>query len=92
MLPSLIHPCIALQDVAVKRLDKIGQLGDEELFAEVENLSTLHHPNLVTFIGYCSERDQQRLLVYEYMPLGSLDRHLYGYIFILHPSSSHFPM
>jgi len=40
-------------------------------------LSLLHHPNLVSMIGYCAEGDQ-RLLVYEYMPLGSLESHLHG--------------
>ncbi|KAK7348210.1 hypothetical protein VNO80_22760 [Phaseolus coccineus] len=64
------------QEVAVKLLDRSSQQGDQEFFAEVEMLSLLHHPNLVTLIGYCSERDQ-RVLVYEYMPLGSLDDHLY---------------
>ncbi|MED6182539.1 putative serine/threonine-protein kinase pbl5 [Stylosanthes scabra] len=34
------------------------------------------HPNLVKSIGYCAEGDQ-RLLVYEYMPLGSLENHLH---------------
>lgn len=40
-------------------------------------LSLLHHPNLVNLIGYCADGDQ-RLLVYEYMPLGSLEDHLQG--------------
>lgn len=40
-------------------------------------LGLLHHPNLVNLIGYCADGDQ-RLLVYEYMPLGSLDDHLHG--------------
>ncbi|XP_020571743.1 probable serine/threonine-protein kinase PBL7 isoform X2 [Phalaenopsis equestris] len=39
-------------------------------------LSLLHHPNLVNLIGYCADGDQ-RLMVYEYMPLGSLDVHLH---------------
>ncbi|XP_022876096.1 probable serine/threonine-protein kinase PBL7 [Olea europaea var. sylvestris] len=39
-------------------------------------LSLLHHPNLVNLIGYCAHEDQ-RFLVYEYMPLGSLDYHLF---------------
>ncbi|KAH7429069.1 hypothetical protein KP509_09G029200 [Ceratopteris richardii] len=39
-------------------------------------LSLLHHPNLVSLIGYCADGDQ-RLLVYEYMPLGSLEDHLH---------------
>lgn len=43
-------------------------------------LSLLRHPNLVNLIGYCGDGDQ-RLLVYEYMPLGSLEDHLHGNIF-----------
>jgi serine/threonine protein kinase len=39
-------------------------------------LSRLHHPNLVNLIGYCAEEDQ-RLLVYEFMPRGSLEHHLF---------------
>ncbi|CAA3013377.1 serine threonine- kinase PBS1 [Olea europaea subsp. europaea] len=38
-------------------------------------LSLLHHPNLMNLIGYCADGDQ-RLLVYEFMPLGSLEDHL----------------
>lgn len=44
---------------------------------EVLMLSLLHHPNLVNLIGYCADGDQ-RLLVYEFMPLGSLEDHLHG--------------
>lgn len=40
-------------------------------------LSLLHHTNLVNLIGYCADGDQ-RLLVYEYMPMGSLENHLFG--------------
>lgn len=40
-------------------------------------LSLLHHSNLVNLIGYCADGDQ-RLLVYEYMALGSLEDHLHG--------------
>ncbi|CAN6579946.1 unnamed protein product [Malus baccata var. baccata] len=39
-------------------------------------LSLLHHTNLVTLIGYCTDGDQ-RLLIYEYMPRGSLEDHLF---------------
>ncbi|XP_043718933.1 probable serine/threonine-protein kinase PBL26 isoform X2 [Telopea speciosissima] len=38
-------------------------------------LSLLHHQNLVNLIGYCADGDQ-RLLVYEFMALGSLEDHL----------------
>jgi serine/threonine protein kinase len=46
------------------------------LQAEVNYLGQLSHPNLVKLIGYCLE-DEQRLLVYEYMPRGSLEHHLF---------------
>lgn len=39
-------------------------------------LGQLYHPNLVKLIGYCLE-DEQRLLVYEFMPRGSLENHLF---------------
>ncbi|XP_004493001.1 probable serine/threonine-protein kinase PBL7 isoform X1 [Cicer arietinum] len=64
------------QFVAVKRLDTTGVQGEKEFLVEVLMLSLLHHPNLVNMIGYCAEGDQ-RLLVYEYMPLGSLESHLH---------------
>ncbi|KAK9140703.1 hypothetical protein Scep_010384 [Stephania cephalantha] len=38
-------------------------------------LSLLHYQNLVNLIGYCADGDQ-RLLVYEFMSLGSLEDHL----------------
>ena len=44
--------------------------------AEVNFLGDLVHPNLVKLIGYCIE-DDQRLLVYEFMPRGSLENHLF---------------
>lgn len=44
--------------------------------AEVNYLGELLHPNLVKLTGYCIE-DDQRLLVYEFMPRGSLENHLF---------------
>lgn len=44
-------------------------------------LSLLHHPNLVNMCGYCADGDQ-RLLVYEYLHLGSLENHLHGKLLI----------
>ncbi|BAT84764.1 hypothetical protein LR48_Vigan03g175400 [Vigna angularis] len=64
------------QVVAVKRLDTTGVQGEKEFLVEVLMLSLLRHPNLVNMIGYCAEGDQ-RLLVYEYMALGSLESHLH---------------
>lgn len=62
--------------VAVKQLNQEGLQGHREWLAEVNFLGQLHHPNLVKLIGYCSE-DDQRLLVYEFMPRGSLENHLF---------------
>ncbi|OEL26257.1 Serine/threonine-protein kinase CDL1 [Dichanthelium oligosanthes] len=64
------------QVVAIKQLDRNGLQGNREFLVEVLMLSLLHHPNLVSLIGYCADGDQ-RLLVYEYMPLGSLEDHLH---------------
>lgn len=66
-----------LQVVAIKQLDRNGVQGNREFLVEVLMLSLLHHPNLVNLIGYCADGDQ-RLLVYEYMPLGSVEDHLHG--------------
>uniref|UniRef100_A0A5B7BII9 non-specific serine/threonine protein kinase n=1 Tax=Davidia involucrata TaxID=16924 RepID=A0A5B7BII9_DAVIN len=63
------------QIVAVKQLDRNGVQGNREFLVEVLMLSLLHHQHLVNLIGYCADGDQ-RLLVYEYMPLGSLEDHL----------------
>eukprot|EP00897_Mesotaenium_endlicherianum_P009492 jgi/Mesen1/8571/ME000497S07979 len=60
------------QTVAIKRLERrAGPDVDKEFLLEVELLSRLHHFHLVALSGYCLERDQ-RILVYEYMPGGSL--------------------
>ncbi|XP_020596024.1 probable serine/threonine-protein kinase PBL10 [Phalaenopsis equestris] len=62
--------------IAVKRLNQSGFQGHREWLAEVNYLGQLHHPNLVKLIGYCLE-DEHRLLVYEFMPRGSLENHLF---------------
>ncbi|CAF1924176.1 unnamed protein product, partial [Brassica napus] len=64
------------QVVAIKQLDRNGAQGIREFVVEVLTLSLADHPNLVKLIGFCAEGDQ-RLLVYEYMPLGSLEDHLH---------------
>ncbi|KAK6160827.1 hypothetical protein DH2020_004208 [Rehmannia glutinosa] len=64
------------QIVAVKQLNLEGLQGNQEFIVEVLMLSLLHHPNLVNLIGYCTDGDQ-RLLVYEFMPMGSLENHLF---------------
>ena len=61
----------------MKRLDPNGFQGDREFLVEVLMLSLLHHPNLVNLVGYCADANQ-RILVYEFMPNGSLEDHLFG--------------
>ncbi|KAJ0020339.1 hypothetical protein Pint_32381 [Pistacia integerrima] len=62
--------------IAVKRLNQEGFQGHKEWLAEVNYLGQLYHPHLVKLIGYCLE-DEHRLLVYEFMPRGSLENHLF---------------
>uniref|UniRef100_A0A5B7B4B2 Protein kinase domain-containing protein n=1 Tax=Davidia involucrata TaxID=16924 RepID=A0A5B7B4B2_DAVIN len=62
--------------VAVKKLKPQGFQGHKEWLSELNYLGQLHHPNLVKLIGYCLDGDN-RLLVYEFMPGGSLENHLF---------------
>ncbi|XP_010258573.1 PREDICTED: protein kinase 2B, chloroplastic-like isoform X2 [Nelumbo nucifera] len=62
--------------VAVKKLKPEGFQGHKEWLTEVDYLGQLHHPNLVKLIGYCLD-GENRLLVYEFMPKGSLENHLF---------------
>ncbi|KAG7019232.1 putative serine/threonine-protein kinase PBL5 [Cucurbita argyrosperma subsp. argyrosperma] len=73
---SLVPFSNVLSIVAIKQLDRNGVQGIREFVVEVLTLSLADHPNLVKLIGFCAEGDQ-RLLVYEYMPLGSLENHLH---------------
>ncbi|XP_057497315.1 receptor-like cytoplasmic kinase 176 [Actinidia eriantha] len=62
--------------IAVKKLNQEGFQGHREWLAEINYLGQLQHPNLVKLIGYCLE-DDHRLLVYECMPKGSMENHLF---------------
>ncbi|XP_010242119.1 PREDICTED: G-type lectin S-receptor-like serine/threonine-protein kinase SD2-5 [Nelumbo nucifera] len=61
--------------VAVKCLDGLGQV-KKSFLAEVETIGSIHHVNLVRLIGFCSEKSH-RLLVYEFMSNGSLDKWIF---------------
>ena len=61
--------------VAVKRLEGFGQV-KKSFLAEVETIGNIHHVNLVRLIGFCAEKSH-RLLVYEYMCHGSLDKWIF---------------
>ncbi|XP_065039403.1 G-type lectin S-receptor-like serine/threonine-protein kinase At2g19130 [Musa acuminata AAA Group] len=62
--------------IAVKRLESMRQ-GEKQFRMEVSTIGTIHHVNLVRLRGFCCEGDK-RLLVYDYMPMGSLDSVLFA--------------
>ncbi|XP_008781710.1 probable serine/threonine-protein kinase PBL17 isoform X2 [Phoenix dactylifera] len=82
-----VRPGFKSTYVAVKELNPEGFQGDKEWLAEVNYLGQLSHPNLVKLIGYCCE-NEHRLLVYEYMACGSLERHLFRRITLTMPWST----
>ncbi|KAJ8470547.1 hypothetical protein OPV22_024890 [Ensete ventricosum] len=84
ILDENIKPGFKSTQVAVKKLNPEGVQGDKEWLAEVNYLGQLSHPNLVKLIGYCCEGDH-RLLVYEYMACGSLERHLFRRVYLTMP-------
>lgn len=61
--------------VAVKCLKDVTG-GGAEFWAEVTIIARLHHLNLVRLWGFCAEKGQ-RILVYEYVSNGSLDKFLF---------------
>ncbi|RLM73905.1 L-type lectin-domain containing receptor kinase IV.1 [Panicum miliaceum] len=63
-------------EVAVKKVAHGSRQGMREFVAEVVSIGRLRHRNLVQLLGYC-RRKGELLLVYDYMPNGSLDRHLH---------------
>ncbi|XP_062212548.1 L-type lectin-domain containing receptor kinase SIT2-like [Phragmites australis] len=65
-------------EVAVKRVSHESRQGIKEFVAEVVSIGRLRHRNLVQLLGYC-RRKGELLLVYDYMPNGSLDKYLHGH-------------
>ncbi|MBA0701814.1 hypothetical protein Goari_027535, partial [Gossypium aridum] len=64
-------------EVAVKRISSWSKQGRKEYVTEVKVISQLRHRNLVQLIGWCHDKNDF-ILVYEFMPNGSLDSHLFG--------------
>ncbi|KAK7247308.1 hypothetical protein RIF29_42189 [Crotalaria pallida] len=70
--------------VAVKRIEESDSQGDAEFYREVEIISNLKHRNLVPLRGCCVVDEDENpdyktrtYLVYDYMPNGSLEDHLF---------------
>ncbi|EOY07456.1 Concanavalin A-like lectin protein kinase family protein, putative [Theobroma cacao] len=63
--------------IAVKRIFDKSQQRMKEFLAEIGTIGRLRHPNLVRLLGYCRGKDEL-LLVYDYMPNGSLDKYLHN--------------
>ncbi|OQU77612.1 hypothetical protein SORBI_3009G079300 [Sorghum bicolor] len=65
------------QLVAIKRSKEGSMQGGLEFKTEIELLSRVHHKNLVGLVGFCFEKGE-KMLVYEFIPNGTLSDALYG--------------
>ncbi|TVU50564.1 hypothetical protein EJB05_01941, partial [Eragrostis curvula] len=63
-------------EIAVKKFTRTEDRGYEDFLAEVAIINRLRHKNIVPLIGWCYENGKL-LLIYQYMPNGSLDQHLF---------------
>ena len=66
----------------MKLLSVGSRQGKGQFVAEIVAISAVQHRNLVKLYGCCYEGDH-RLLVYEYLPNGSLDQALFGMLKIM---------
>ncbi|KAI8008401.1 L-type lectin-domain containing receptor kinase S.4 [Camellia lanceoleosa] len=62
--------------VAVKRISHESKQGLREFSSEIASIGRLRHRNLVQLLGWC-RRGGDLLLVYDFMPNGSLDKYLF---------------
>ncbi|CAH2071975.1 unnamed protein product [Thlaspi arvense] len=65
------------KEVAVKRVSNKSQQELKEFVSEIVSIGRMSHRNLVPLVGYCLRKDEL-LLVYDYMPNGSLDKYLHS--------------
>jgi len=71
------------QIAAIKRAQQGSMQGAAEFKNEIELLSRVHHKNLVSLVGFCYEQGEQ-MLVYEYIPYGTLRENLMGINYTTH--------
>ncbi|CAI9269062.1 unnamed protein product [Lactuca saligna] len=62
--------------VAIKRLNPGGHQGNNEFRNELDMVSSFHHPNIITFIGFCDEA-KEMIIVSDFAINKSLDHHLH---------------
>ncbi|KAF3333844.1 wall-associated receptor kinase-like 14 [Carex littledalei] len=64
--------------VAIKRIRYRADDSDsiDQLINEIKLISSVSHPNLVRLLGCCIDNGEQ-ILIYEYMPNGTLSQHLH---------------
>ncbi|CAO2173379.1 unnamed protein product [Urochloa humidicola] len=63
-------------EVAVKKFSRASTQGQNDFLAELSIINRLRHKHLVRLLGW-SHDNGELLLVYEFMPNGSLDQHLF---------------
>ena len=59
-------------DVAIKKMENTDRYILESFYSELNILSMIRHPNIISLLGICIEDEIQPILVFEYMPNGSL--------------------
>lgn len=64
------------REIAVKKLSRGSNQGKTQFVAEAKLLTRVQHRNVVNLYGYCIH-GREKLLVYEYVPLESLDKFLF---------------
>ncbi|KAI3500552.1 hypothetical protein L1887_36376 [Cichorium endivia] len=61
--------------VSIKRMKADSYEGEDEFHKELERISSFHHQNIISLVGYCDEANE-KIVVYDYESNGSLEHHL----------------